>query len=352
LDLKEVAVRILKSKSCRVILITLSAALLIFSCVANKNKTWVSWALNVALHDELSPAQEAVAWTLSQTGKVSTCWIKNDAAGVLLTASRTDLAIPVGSALWHLESSDNDGDGEPGDDGEVESVEFVEFKDLVSGDTFTIYLDPAAKARADRDGGDEDAGLPEESKGKKDKCDTRTIQSRPMPLVSVGPYLFLKWEEQTLDCDDSVMLKQDRYTAVDLSRGEETDILNEEEQETLFEKPDVKALGKDVELEGTVPFYNPAFGLSFVHIISEVSTEISDEGETRSYVNSVEISDTRIPDKLKDFYMPPDLVQAFGLSLPDEVLGGFVAIEGSSEDIEKQLRAFIGEKPGVTSTQK
>jgi hypothetical protein len=251
---------------------------------------------------------------------------------VLLTSSRQDLAIPDKGALWHLFAEDD----EDGD------VDVIEFDDLVSGDKFQIYLDEAVKARAERDAGDEDAGTPPEASGGKDACETHTIQSQPTPLVSVGPYLFLKWQEQTVNCEESVVSKQDRYVTVDLGRGEETDILSDNEREVLFERPDVKTLGKDVELSGTVPFYNPAFGLSFVHIFSKASTEISDEGETISLVNSVEISDTAIPDKLKDFYLPPDLVQAFGMSLPDEMLGGFVAVEGSADDIAKQLSAFAG----------
>ncbi len=317
-----------------------AAVALIVSCVATKKSRWVDWARNLALHEELEPAQEALVWTLSQTGKASTYWVKNDVTGVRLTASRPDLALPQGDALWQMQEAGTD------------DVDFVTFEDLVTGDKFRIYLDEEAAREAEKDTDEADGGAPSdtdsdlENRPAEDSedqpCVPQSIQSLPLPLVSVGPYLFLKWKEELDECDGAPTLKQDRYTVVDLSRGEEAEILSDKEQEALRDNSDVRAMGDDGKYAGTVPFYNPAFGLSFVHIFAEESTEVSDEGETQRFANTVQISDNAVPEKLKNFYLPPDLVQAFGLSLPDETLGGFVAVEGSAETIEKQLKAFAG----------
>lgn len=301
--------------------ICLLVSLLFYACVAANKKSLSGFAEYLALRDELTPAQEAVVWTLSAAGKVTSYWIKNDVTGVLITAWRDDLVIPTEDALWRLENEDADKD-----------YDTLMFRDLVAGGMLRIPLDTSI---AELDGGTEDAGVSGE-------CVTAKRQGRPMPLISVGAFLFLKYKEQTISCEGELLLLEDKFVTVDLAAGETTQILTDAEIEALFDRRDVKTLEKEGEVHwsGTVPSYNPAFLLSFVHVFAAVFSTVSEDGLPHSYVNTLEVPDNTIPERLKDYYLPPDLVQAFGMSIPDEILGGFWAIGGKPEPVLQQFDAF------------
>ena len=310
-------------------LLFVSLAAVVFSCISSNRKAVDELALQLALRDELTAAQEAVVWTLSDVGTVVSYWIKNDVTGVAVTAYRGDLVLPLNGALWHLETGDAEADHD-----------FLVFRDLVSGDTVKIPLD---EPEEEADAGDMDDAGALNDEHDADGCKLSRIQGAPRPLSSVGPYVVLEYSEKTVSCRDETILDNDRYIAVDLSAGESVDLLNEEETERLFERKDVRALRKDgdVSLEGTVPVYNSAFMLSFVHVFSATAMELMEDGQGRGLVSSLEVRDGAVPKRLENFYLPPDLVRAFGASVPTETLGGFVAINGDSDVIQNYLRAFI-----------
>ena len=318
----------MKATQRRILLILASA--LAVSCSGYSKKSFAEFAENLALRDDLTAAQEAVVWTLSATGQVTSYWIKNDVTGVLITAWRDDLVIPLNDALWRLENdSSKNGLGDDADHNDIV------FRDLLHDVERRIPLEPASESP---DAGLEDAGPPGGS------CEPTLRQGRVFPLISVGNYLFLKYSEDEVTCDGEVRLSHEKYVAVDLRNFELAEVLTDAEKEALSDHPDVKALRSegDPELVGSVPRYNPAFVLSMVHVFEIINTAVDEDGLTHSFVHSLAISDTQVPERLKNVFLPPELVQAFGMSIPDETLGGFWAVGGDPDALLAQFAVFSG----------
>ena len=315
-------------------LLFIPLAAVVFSCMSSSRKAVDELALQLALRDELTSSQEAVVWALSDIGAVASYWIKDDLLGAAVVGTCEGLVLPLNGAVWRLENGDEDAD-----------YDAVTFRDLVSGDMMRIPLDESVEAA---DGGElDDAGTAGEEESA-EYCEIYRIRGRPQPLSSVGPYVTLKYSEKTISCREETILIRDRYAVVDLSEGASVSMLNDTEIERLFERKDVRALLKEgeVSFDGTVPLYNPAFLLSFVHMFSATSMELTADGRGRGIVSSLEVRDTAVPERLKDFFLPPDLVRAFGASVPLENLGGFVAVNGDSEVVLNYLRAFISADTG------
>jgi hypothetical protein len=310
-----------------VLLICSAVAALVFSCVTSGKKSTSNPALQIALQDALTSHQNATVWIVSN-GKATTYWIKNDMNGAFVAASRDDLVIPVDDALWRLENDALETD-----------YDFVDLRDLMSGALLRISLDDSYE-EGDA-GADEDAGVKQASTG----CGFRKVQGRPQPLGSVGAYLFLKFEEQTLNCKNERTFVQDRFVTVDLSRGEKIEILTDEEQAALLEKAAVKSFQKEegrVSWVGSFPYYNAVFELTFFHVLSTDAAVKSADGQARGLVNILEVPDKSVPRKLKDCFLPSDLVRSVRLSASDELLGGFSLIVGADESVEKRAAAFAG----------
>ena len=297
------------------------AAVLFFSCAPSSKKAVSGFGEYLALRDELTSPEEAVVWTLAADGDVSTYWIKNDVTGIVIVAKREDWVLPNESGMWRLENDDPE-----------EETEFLAFRNLLDDERMLIPFDENDDFS---DGGDADAGESE-------KCPSTIVRGRPFPLISIGSYVFLKYEEKILDCRDNLMLSEERYMTVDLSTGEQVDILSDDERDVLFMRKDVRALESEgsVRLEGTVPAYSPSFALTFVHVFSALHREDSESDDGFRVVNTLEISDMHLPEKLKQYYLPPDIVRAFGTSLPDVVLGGFAVLGGPPEQLLRRFVAF------------
>lgn len=314
------------------ILLTCSAAAaLVFSCMTSGKTTTSSLALQIALQDALTLHQNATVWIASADDKVATYWLRNDMNGAFVAASRDDLVIPVEDALWRLEN-----------DVLKTDYDFVDLQDLMSGASLRVPLDDSYEEYEEGDAGaDEDAGAGQSSIG----CDFSKIQGRPLPLGSVGAYLFLKFDEQTLDCEGERIFLEDRFVTVDLSTGEKVEILTQKEQDALLDKDAVKSFQKEeglVSWVGSFPYYNAAFELTFVHVLSTDAAENSADGQARGLVNILEVTDKSVPQKLKDCVLPSDLVRSVRLSDSDELLGGFSVVAGSDESIERRSAAFTG----------
>ncbi len=316
---------------------------IVVSC-ASKKKGAHDFAVGLAMRDELTSPQDAVVWTVDSSDMVSTYWIKNDVTGILVVAYRDDLVIPEGDALWLLENSDPDKD-----------YDYVNFVDLVSKKTVRIVLDETYNPEKIENNTDIDSdteleinvseeAVNEDQDSDSKKCQQTSFQSRPFPIISLGQYLFLKFEERTINCDGEVLLAIDRFVTMDLNLGQIVDILTEDEKEQILSGKDVldlKAEGK-VEIIGAVPSFNADYTMFMVYILSSVSSDITENGLGRSLISSLEVRSSVIPAKLNNILYPPDLVRAFSALQIDKVLGGFSAVIGTIEDVSSKQTAFIG----------
>jgi hypothetical protein len=211
-------------------------------------------AKDLALREELSQRDEALVWLYDPEGNLSTHWIRSDVAGIEVVASRNELLIPTPGALWRLDVDDN------GDD-----HDFIELEDLVSGETARIRLDESAvepeeednqveppDAGADSHGdtetateeternaeqtkadeaADSEAGAPpppeEPPSEPETECGDNAVQDAPNPRATIGPYLFLRFEERLYNCEDELLLTQYRFLVFDTIAGEEVEVLSD-----------------------------------------------------------------------------------------------------------------------------
>lgn len=322
-----------------------------------KNETVADIGMDLALKEEMTLRDNAVVWLYDNQGNHSTHWIRSSAAGVEVIASRDDLVIPAPGELWRLEIDPSEDD-----------VDVIPFRDLVSDETFRIVLDetvadePAEGLNESDDGPDggvadtsaentdnpsetaaSDASEDTEAPNEPAACDDYFIQDAPTPLASLGPYLFLRFEERRYNCDDMLKLAVDRFIIVDVANRTTVDLLTDEELDTLLQLEDLEELERtgEVTLDGMTPFYNPAFELSIVYTFAARSTFTSEDGEPQSLVSMLELTARDAPKALLPYLNPPEVVRAFGLMIPATLPGGWWRFDGTPEELQKQIAAFL-----------
>ncbi len=312
------------------------------ACGSQKSDPATRLAKELALREEFTTREEAIVWLYDRQGNTSTHWIRNDAAGIEVIASRDELLIPTPGALWRPELDDIE-----------EDFDVVELRDLVSKETMRIVLDENAVNETSSEE-TPDAGLPEDTAspasdaGQEPPCVDDAVQGRPALLATIGPVLFLKFEERLYSCDDALRLVVDRYLAFDVSKGEPADLFSDTELTALYDREDLDELERvgEVTLDGVVPFFSPAFDLSLTYSFTAKSTFESEDGEPQSIVSSLEISATALPESLAPYAKPPDIARTFSLMIPGALPGGWWSPEGTEEELEKQLTMFL--PPDIT----
>ena len=176
-----------------------------------------------------------------------------------------------------------------------------------------------------------------------DACETYVEQSGLAVMATVGPYLFLKFEERTYDCEETMVLLEDRFLTFDLTDGTRVDVTTEEEVQPLFELEDVKNLEREgtVNLIGVVPFYNAAFNLRLTYHFAAKSIFVADDGVRHSLVSVIQVPARELPKSLVPHARIPSFVSAFGLVARGHTPGGFWLVRGSPEQVAAQMSAFL-----------
>ncbi len=310
-------------------------------------------AISLALKDELEGTHEAVVWLYGPDGTPQTHWIKRSAVGIASIVVRNDLVIPTEGALWRFPEIEN-----------PEDIDAIEIVDLVSGESHLLVLDEDAVEEGDDDedtgstegpdAGDTDSEIsappPTESAESEDtdtavdeSCAITVVQSNLAVIASMGPYLFVRFEERTYDCEETLVILEDRFATFDITDGSRVDILTEAELEPLLELDDVRELAREgtVNLMGIVPFFSPGFDLRLTYHFAAKRIYIADDGVRHSMVSSVQVPARALPAALVPHALIPDFVCAFSLTAPGHTPGGFWLVNGTPEQVASQLGAFI-----------
>lgn len=314
-------------------------------------------ALSLALKDELEGTHEAVVWLYAPNGMPQSHWIKRSAAGTSSIAVRDDLVVPTPGALWRFPEIENPDD-----------IDTIEIVDLVSGQAHRLVLDEAAMDD-ERDGissltGGADAGvsdtdssdtaLPEgpptgdseendTDSSVEESCSSTVRQSNLAVVSSLGPYLFVRYEERTYDCEETLALLEDRFAAFDLTDGSRVELVTEADMEPLLETDDVRSLAREgtVNLVGIEPFFIPGFDLRLTYHFAVKSMFIADDGVRHSMVSTVQVPARELPAALIPYAHIPVFVSVFSLTAPGYTPGGHWLVDGTPEQVASQLAAFV-----------
>ena len=319
----------------------LLATLLVLSCLSRKDNL-NGWATALALKEDLTESNEAVVWMRGPLGNLSSHWIKNDVSGVIVVASRDDGVIPIDGALWRFPTEDTE-----------EDYDWLVLEDLITGETMSIPLEESLDDAPTEpvDGGTADGGMLSEAEadtdesdgaGSENNCEIRTIQALPIPLGVIGPYLFAQYNEKQYDCQENLLLSEDKYVTVNLVERTAVDILTDEELETLEASEEVRDLEREgsVDYMGASPIYNGIVEPSLSHIFATRAVFDQENGDHHSVISTCEIIGKKTPKAIEPFNEAPELVLAFAALYPVATVAGWWPVIGDLQNIQKQLAAF------------
>ena len=322
--------------------ILVGALLLALSCLSKQEQALVDTATGLALKEEMTESSEAVVWLRGPTGQLSSHWIKNDVSGLIVVASRLDGVVPMGDALWRFPTEDT-----------LNDYDWLELTDLVSGETLAFPLDEKVVSE---DGNEPDSGVFDAGDGEPaaadeiddetddSACDIRGVQSLPVLLGGIGPYFFVQYNEKQYDCQDRLVLSEDRYLTLNLETKEIDTILTEAEIDTLMDSDEVNKLAQSgtVHYMGATPVYRGAVEPALSHVFVTVNTFVQEDGDRHAVVSSLEILGPTIPSALQPFTDVPELVLAMAVQYAIAIPAGWWMISNPDPNaIQKQLSAFL-----------
>ncbi len=302
----------------------------------------------IILNAALTPVNDTVLWTEDEEGRVASYWLRGNANRIDIAVMREDLVIPVEGALWFWRETtipvtlcdcaawEIAGFDEP----------CPEAEDM--GQSTKIHL-------VDRVSGEELELLPEDSAANDRELVFSAFRGEAVPIGSVGPYLFVRFEEQGSTCDNEGNHLRRSYVTLDLVKREIVDIVTHTEREKIDEIERQNAFDhmradqlasvsdpSDLELVGVEPMYGAGGGFGILYRFDAQAVHAPEQEAWRStYSGTVSVPATRIPSLLEAYVIPPPVVNVFSISTPNITCKGWNVVTVTDERLSELWKAFI-----------
>ncbi|MCP4599605.1 MAG: hypothetical protein GY847_03540 [Proteobacteria bacterium] len=312
--------------------------------ISKKNQEIVAAAV---LNAALTPIQNAVVWTTDETGQRISYWLRGNASRIEFVAARANLVIPSQEALWSWEETEI-----PVPLCDCNAWQIQKFE----GDCPEAE-DPAYRMHVqlvDRISEEEIELYPEPDIHMEEQFELKEYSSEIIPIASVGPYLFARYDEQGQNCSSDRSSQSSSFIVFDLVSRSTVEIINVEEQEKIEESERETAFeliradrlaavrnASDLELLAIEPRYNVGLNLIVSYRFGvEAVHDVSDKTWSTTYSGSVLVPAATLPAKLVPFTLPPAVAHAFALGTPTAEYRGWNIVVGSEEQVSKLLTAF------------
>ncbi len=295
-----------------------------------------------------TPVYNAMYWTTNDAGEQTSYWLRGNALQVEFVAARADLVIPWKKTLWLLEKTETplslcdcdawkinrfEGECPETDDDALETV--VLLVDRMSGQEIQLF----SSAETMRDA----------------PFEFSEYHAEATPIGSVGPYLFMQYNEQGRGCMDEHQYQSSEFVVFDLETMTVADILSGVEKERIVEKEQGVAFrqmqaddladvshASDLDLVAIEPRYSQSAGLTVTYRFAADAVHDNEEGTWHSdFTGSVLVPADRVPISLQPFIIPPAVVSVFASGIQGTRQSGWSIIAGSPEEISGLWNAFF-----------